>query len=172
MVRRSSCGPTDGWILAQTSSLVTWSLYEMRSTLQYHLISMADILLCNSAMRVSLYPGKKNDGLAALYIIISTEGKKRSTMDKYNVYMQQNSNIPKQNYWKNALASSTTLRSLYKHTFTVDVTHYVSTFQIGASLFVSNIGTEHFIGLSGSGAASGISVGAWELNVRHQNIDW
>ena len=42
----------------------------------------------------------------------------------------------------------------------------VPTFQIGASLFVSNIGTEHFIGLSGSGAASGISVGAWELNVR------
>ena len=38
-------------------------------------------------------------------------------------------------------------------------------FQIGASLFVSNIGTEHFIGLSGSGAASGISVGAWEINV-------
>ena len=38
-------------------------------------------------------------------------------------------------------------------------------FQIGASLFVSNIGTEHFIGLSGSGAAQGISVGAWEFNV-------
>ena len=37
--------------------------------------------------------------------------------------------------------------------------------QIGASLFVSNIGTEHFIGLSGSGAAQGISVGAWEFNV-------
>ncbi|XP_046559241.1 sodium/myo-inositol cotransporter-like [Haliotis rubra] len=37
-------------------------------------------------------------------------------------------------------------------------------FPIGASLFVSNIGTEHFIGLAGSGAASGISVGAWELN--------
>ncbi|XP_076451212.1 sodium/myo-inositol cotransporter-like [Babylonia areolata] len=35
---------------------------------------------------------------------------------------------------------------------------------IGASLFVSNIGTEHFIGLAGSGAASGISVGAWEFN--------
>ncbi|KAH3825204.1 sodium/myo-inositol cotransporter-like [Dreissena polymorpha] len=35
---------------------------------------------------------------------------------------------------------------------------------IGASLFVSNIGTEHFIGLSGSGAASGIGVGAWEFN--------
>ncbi|KAK7094087.1 sodium/myo-inositol cotransporter-like [Littorina saxatilis] len=35
---------------------------------------------------------------------------------------------------------------------------------IGASLFVSNIGTEHFIGLAGSGAAQGISVGAWEFN--------
>ncbi|XP_022621320.1 sodium/myo-inositol cotransporter-like [Seriola dumerili] len=35
---------------------------------------------------------------------------------------------------------------------------------IGASLFVSNIGSEHFIGLAGSGAASGFSVAAWEFN--------
>ncbi|XP_043927497.1 sodium/myo-inositol cotransporter-like [Protopterus annectens] len=35
---------------------------------------------------------------------------------------------------------------------------------IGASLFVSNIGSEHFIGLAGSGAASGLAVAAWELN--------
>ncbi|XP_033481229.2 sodium/myo-inositol cotransporter-like [Epinephelus lanceolatus] len=35
---------------------------------------------------------------------------------------------------------------------------------IGASLFVSNIGSEHFIGLAGSGAATGLSVAAWELN--------
>ncbi|XP_035219857.1 sodium/myo-inositol cotransporter 2-like isoform X1 [Stegodyphus dumicola] len=35
---------------------------------------------------------------------------------------------------------------------------------VGASLFASNIGSEHFIGLAGSGAASGISVGAFELN--------
>lgn len=35
---------------------------------------------------------------------------------------------------------------------------------VGASLFVSNIGSEHFIGLAGSGAASGLSVAAWELN--------
>ncbi|XP_071371214.1 sodium/myo-inositol cotransporter-like [Centroberyx affinis] len=35
---------------------------------------------------------------------------------------------------------------------------------IGASLFVSNIGSEHFIGLAGSGAASGFGVGAWEFN--------
>ncbi|XP_072900961.1 sodium/myo-inositol cotransporter-like [Hemitrygon akajei] len=35
---------------------------------------------------------------------------------------------------------------------------------MGASLFVSNIGSEHFIGLAGSGAASGFAVGAWEFN--------
>ncbi|XP_043965203.1 sodium/myo-inositol cotransporter-like [Gambusia affinis] len=37
-------------------------------------------------------------------------------------------------------------------------------FTVGASLFVSNIGTEHFIGLAGSGAVSGFSVAAWEFN--------
>ncbi|PYX96632.1 MAG: sodium transporter [Acidobacteria bacterium] len=35
-------------------------------------------------------------------------------------------------------------------------------FAIGASLFVSNISTEHFIGLSGSGASSGLAVGDFE----------
>ncbi|XP_033120745.1 sodium/myo-inositol cotransporter 2-like [Anneissia japonica] len=35
---------------------------------------------------------------------------------------------------------------------------------VGASLFASNIGSEHFIGLAGSGAASGIAVAAFELN--------
>lgn len=35
---------------------------------------------------------------------------------------------------------------------------------VGASLFVSNIGSEHFIGLAGSGASSGFSPAAWELN--------
>ena len=34
MVRRSSCGPITCWILAQTSSLVAWSLYKMSSILQ------------------------------------------------------------------------------------------------------------------------------------------
>ena len=37
--------------------------------------------------------------------------------------------------------------------------------QVGASLFASNIGSEHFIGLAGSGAASGIAVAAFEINV-------
>ncbi len=37
--------------------------------------------------------------------------------------------------------------------------------QVGASLFASNIGTGHFIGLAGTGAASGIAVGAYEIMV-------
>ena len=36
-------------------------------------------------------------------------------------------------------------------------------------MFASNIGSEHFIGLAGSGAASGIAVGAFELNVTLTN---
>ncbi|TGZ62236.1 hypothetical protein CRM22_007563 [Opisthorchis felineus] len=41
---------------------------------------------------------------------------------------------------------------------------FMSWIPIGASLFASNIGSEHFIGLAGSGAASGLGVGAFELN--------
>ncbi|KAK1328275.1 hypothetical protein QTO34_011848 [Cnephaeus nilssonii] len=36
---------------------------------------------------------------------------------------------------------------------------------IGASLYASNIGPAHFMGLAGTGAASGIAVGAFEWNV-------
>lgn len=35
---------------------------------------------------------------------------------------------------------------------------------VGASLFASNIGSGHFIGLSGSGASSGIAIAGFELN--------
>ncbi|CAI9717359.1 glucose cotransporter 4-like [Octopus vulgaris] len=35
---------------------------------------------------------------------------------------------------------------------------------VGASLFASNIGSIHFIGLAGSGAAAGIAVGVFEIN--------
>ncbi|XP_036908485.1 sodium/glucose cotransporter 1 [Sturnira hondurensis] len=35
---------------------------------------------------------------------------------------------------------------------------------IGASLFASNIGSDHFVGLAGTGAASGIAIGAFEWN--------
>ncbi|XP_054436919.1 sodium/myo-inositol cotransporter 2 isoform X2 [Pteronotus mesoamericanus] len=35
---------------------------------------------------------------------------------------------------------------------------------VGASLFASNIGSGHFVGLAGSGAAAGISVAAYEFN--------
>lgn len=42
---------------------------------------------------------------------------------------------------------------------------FITFIPIGASLFASNIGSEHFIGLAGSGAAAGIAVGAFEFNV-------
>uniref|UniRef100_A0A8C5ZTK0 Sodium/glucose cotransporter 1 n=1 Tax=Marmota marmota marmota TaxID=9994 RepID=A0A8C5ZTK0_MARMA len=35
---------------------------------------------------------------------------------------------------------------------------------VGASLFASNIGSDHFVGLAGTGAASGIATGAFEWN--------
>src|SRR5438046_9639056 len=38
----------------------------------------------------------------------------------------------------------------------------VGWFAIGTSLFVSNISTEHFIGLAGSGASTGLAVGHLE----------
>ena len=34
---------------------------------------------------------------------------------------------------------------------------------VGASLFASNIGSGHFIGLAGSGASSGVAVANYEL---------
>ena len=38
--------------------------------------------------------------------------------------------------------------------------------QVGASLFASNVGSLHFVGLAGSGAAAGIGISIYELNVR------
>ena len=49
---RSLCGPIACCILARASSLIAWSLYEMRTILRYHLISMACILLWSSTVRV------------------------------------------------------------------------------------------------------------------------
>nr|VZH98194.1 unnamed protein product [Spirometra erinaceieuropaei] len=45
---------------------------------------------------------------------------------------------------------------------------------VGASLFASNIGSEHFIGLAGAGAANGIAVAAFEFNaaVLLQLLGW
>ena len=42
--------------------------------------------------------------------------------------------------------------------------------QVGASLFSSNIGSGSFVGLAGTGAASGIAVASYELNVRNYFI--
>ena len=52
MVRRSLCGLIACWILARTSLLVTWFLYEMCSILWQQPISIACILLWSSAVRV------------------------------------------------------------------------------------------------------------------------
>jgi hypothetical protein len=38
--------------------------------------------------------------------------------------------------------------------------------QVGASLFASNIGSGHFVGLAGTGAANGLAVAGFEWNVR------
>lgn len=43
-------------------------------------------------------------------------------------------------------------------------------FAIGASLFVSNISTEHFIGLSGTGASSALAVGHLVPNQRGSRL--
>ena len=41
---------------------------------------------------------------------------------------------------------------------------FITCLPVGMSLFASNIGSEHLVGLSGSGAAGGIGVGAFEIN--------
>lgn len=40
---------------------------------------------------------------------------------------------------------------------------------MGASLFASNIGSGHFVGLAGTGAATGIAVTAFESHVSDRN---
>lgn len=43
---------------------------------------------------------------------------------------------------------------------------------VGISLFVSNVGCGHVIGLAGMGATGGIAVGAFELNVSDPRKNW
>ncbi|CAF1258608.1 unnamed protein product, partial [Adineta ricciae] len=59
--------------------------------------------------------------------------------------------------------------SMFKHNRSTVKGYFLANRQmpwlcIGASLFASNIGAEHFIGLASSGAAKGISAGAYELH--------
>uniref|UniRef100_A0A672NB52 Solute carrier family 5 member 1 n=1 Tax=Sinocyclocheilus grahami TaxID=75366 RepID=A0A672NB52_SINGR len=42
---------------------------------------------------------------------------------------------------------------------------------IGASLFASNIGSGHFVGIAGTGAAAGIAIGGFEWNVYLHNMN-
>ncbi len=41
---------------------------------------------------------------------------------------------------------------------------HASWFVVGASLFASNIGSEHIVGLAGNGASSGLAMAHWELH--------
>lgn len=50
---------------------------------------------------------------------------------------------------------------VFRHCFCV----FSLKIQVGASLFASNIGSGHFVGLAGTAAASGIAVGGFEWNV-------
>lgn len=43
-------------------------------------------------------------------------------------------------------------------------------FQVGASLFSSNIGSEHIMGLAGTGSAGGIAVVLYEWLVSKNNV--
>ena len=52
MVRSSSYSQIVAWIFLSTSSLVTWSLYEMFNSLPQHLIPKACILFSNSTVMV------------------------------------------------------------------------------------------------------------------------
>ena len=49
---RVRSSPMAAWIFLRTSSLVTWSLYEMFNSLRKHLISKACVLFSNSAAKV------------------------------------------------------------------------------------------------------------------------
>ena len=64
VVKRSSYGPMAFPILAFTSSLVMWSLYEIPRSLQKHLISNACILLSMSAVMVHNSHAYKNMDMA------------------------------------------------------------------------------------------------------------
>lgn len=44
--------------------------------------------------------------------------------------------------------------------------------QIGASLFASNIGSGHFVGIAGTAAATGIAMGGFEWNVSGSAHRW
>ena len=59
-VRSSSYSPMAAWIFLRTSSLVTWSLYDMLSSLRLHLISKACVLFSNSAVKVYHSQAYKN----------------------------------------------------------------------------------------------------------------
>ena len=73
MVRKSSCGPIACWILAQTSSLVTCSLYELRSILPY-LTSWLSYPSCLSYPAVLSYPNVQLTALCFPIVAVGCGG--------------------------------------------------------------------------------------------------
>ena len=55
-VRSSSYSPMAAWIFLRTSSLVIWSLYKMFNSLRLHLISKANVLFSDSAVKTAALP--------------------------------------------------------------------------------------------------------------------
>ena len=76
MARWSSCGPIACWILAQTSSLVTWSLYEIRCILRvaphFHGSHSSLQLWCESPWLTSIHEGGCDKGAHQSYIAYGT----------------------------------------------------------------------------------------------------
>lgn len=68
----------------------------------------------------------------------------------------------KSNKRKAALASSRGQKAVGTNNFLAG--RKMNWFTVALSIFASNLGSEHFIGLSGSAAANGISVAAFEMN--------
>lgn len=56
------------------------------------------------------------------------------------------------------------------HELTLRIKSCSFCFQIGASLFASNIGSGHFVGIAGTAAAGGIAIGGYEWNVSDMHL--
>ena len=70
MVRRPSCGPIACWILARTSSLVTGSLYEMRSLApHFHGLYSSLELCCESPWFTSIQEDVCDKEVRQLYLV-------------------------------------------------------------------------------------------------------
>ncbi len=95
--------------------------------------------------------------------IRNTESHVRSLSIKASICMTYFSNITFDIIFSSLQASFQSSRATLKGYFLAGKN--ILWWPVGASLFASNIGSGHFIGLAGTGAASGLAVGSFEFNV-------